>query len=77
MKLKFSLKDIVTLVLVLAILYLLFRRQVSGGPNPAPPANCDPEPVDAKIACVTAKPQFPLAGDMIENGTKKYCCKSS
>ena len=47
---KFSLKNAVAIVLVLAILYLLYTRKMSGGPNPAPPANCDPEPVDAKIA---------------------------
>jgi len=72
-----NLKNAVVAVLVLVILYLVFKRRSSGGPNPPPPANCDPTPVDAKIACVTAKPDFPLAGDMIENGTKKYCCKSS
>jgi hypothetical protein len=74
---KFNLRDSVTIVLVLAIIYLLVRRQTSRGPNPPPPANCDPNPIDAKIACITAKPNFPLAGDMIENGTKKYCCKSA
>lgn len=74
---KFSLKDIVTIGLVIAILYLLFKRRLSGGPNPPPPANCDPDPVDKAIPCVTAKPNFPLVGDYIENGTKKYCCKSS
>jgi len=73
---KFSLKDTVAIALVIAILYLLFKRRMSGL-NPPPPANCDPTPVDAKIACVTAKPNFPLAGDMINNGTQKYCCKSS
>lgn len=73
---KFSLKNAVAIVLVLAILYLLYKRKSSGLTTP-PPANCDPTPVDAKIACVTAKPNFPLAGDMINNGTQKYCCKSS
>jgi len=74
---KFSLKNAVAIGLVLAILYLLFMRRSSGGPNPPAPANCDPEPVDAKIACVTAKPKFPLAGDMINDGKQKYCCKSA
>jgi hypothetical protein len=77
MLMKFSLKNAVAIALVLAILYLLYTRRMSGGPNPPPPANCDPTPVDAKIACVTAKPSFPLAGDMINNGTQKYCCKST
>ena len=73
---KFSLKNSVAIVLVLAILYLLYKRRPSGLDS-KPPANCDPEPVDAKIACVTAKPQFPLAGDMINDGKQKYCCKSA
>lgn len=73
---KLSLKNAVTIGLVLLILYLLYKRRPSGLDS-KPPANCDPEPVDAKIACVTAKPQFPLAGDMINNGTQKYCCKSA
>jgi hypothetical protein len=72
-----KLKDIAILVLVLIVIYIVYTRRSSGGPNPPPPANCDPTPVDAKIACITAKPDFPLAGDMIENGAKKYCCKSS
>lgn len=70
-------KLIAILVLVLIAVYIVYTRRSSGGPNPPPPANCDPTPIDAKIACITAKPDFPLAGDMIENGTKKYCCKSS
>jgi len=74
---KFSLKNAVAIVLVLAILYLLYKRKSSGLTTPPPPANCDPSPVDAKIACVTAKPNFPLAGDMINDGKQKYCCKSS
>lgn len=72
-----KLKNAVVVILVLGILFLLFKRRASGLTSPAPPANCDPTPVDAKIACVTAKPNFPLAGDMINNGTQKYCCKSS
>lgn len=73
-------KDVVIAVLAIVIFILLLPRMSFANetsPAPAAPSNCDPNPIDINIACKKAKPDFPLAGDYIENGTKKYCCKKS
>lgn len=77
---KFDRKDVIIVVLAIVIFILLLPRMSFAdamSPAPAAPSNCDPNPIDVNVACKTAKPDFPLAGDYIENGTKKYCCKKS
>ena len=80
---KFSKRNLLIAVMVAVILFLLVRRGVSMASDMAPPpaapvpANCNPVAIDAKVACATMYPSFPLAGDMIDGGKKKYCCKSS
>jgi hypothetical protein len=80
---KFSKRNLLIAVMVAVILFLLVRRGVSlasemAAPPAAPvPANCNPVAIDAMISCATMYPSFPLAGDMIDGGKKKYCCKSS
>jgi hypothetical protein len=73
---KFDFKDILLGILGIVVVLLLIPR-VSFADTPAPPANCDPEPIDMNIPCKVAKPDFPKVGDFIENSTKKYCCKKS
>lgn len=82
---KFSGRDLIIAGMVAVILFLLFRRGKSmastmTAPAPAsmgPRANCNPTAVDAKIPCVTVYPEYPLVGDMIDGGKKKYCCKTA
>lgn len=76
---KFSGRKLLIVGMVAVILFLLFRRGLSMASDmapPAPPANCNPVAVDSKIPCATVYPDYPLLGDMIEGGKKKYCCKS-
>lgn len=68
---------IVVLVLVIAFLLLTPRMSCADPVSSPVPSNCDPNPIDSKIACSTAKPDFPVVGDMINNGAQKYCCKST
>lgn len=63
--------------ILFALVVLLFAWHMMKKSSYEVPANCNPTPVDAKIACVTVYPEFPLAGDMVEDGKKKYCCKSA
>lgn len=61
---------LVLLVLVLFVLSIqTYRSQYTV------PDYCNPTPIDATQACSTVYPEFPVVGDVIENGTKKYCCK--
>jgi len=69
---------IVLVVLILILAFLLLRPRLSRADPATPPvpSNCDPNPIDSKIACATGKPGFPVVGDMINDGAQKYCCKS-
>jgi hypothetical protein len=69
---KFNLKTAIILALIITIVFLMLSKRTSGMDSD----KCNAKPIDAKIACITAYPDYPLAGDMIENGAKKYCCKS-
>jgi hypothetical protein len=71
---KFNLKTAVILSLVLTILFLIFSKRTSGMVSLG--MECLDKPIDSKIACVTYDPDYPLAGDMTEDGLKKFCCKT-
>lgn len=60
---------------ILFVLVLITMAMMSYRSQYTVPDYCNPTPIASTQACTDVYPDFPVVGDVVENGTKKYCCK--
>jgi len=61
-------------LVAILVIYILSRH--TSYASEQVPANCNSKAIDAKLPCITAYPDYPFAGDIINGGKQKFCCKS-
>lgn len=74
-KLQRSHVIVIIAAVILWVAYITHARTSFADPVSPTGPTCHETPVSAETLCSNAYPDYPMVGDLIEDGAMKYCCK--